>query len=157
MITLDAKELSRLNKGFEKYQNAIPVSIARKALREAAQPMLRSAKNLVPVGGKIQKYGKARTDQDRGGATRRDIRIAFVKQENLEIARLVVGVSQKSGRVGWRTHFITRGFTDRGGSFHRGKDFLTEAHDNTIGEVQNTFYRLLFEGFVKWGKQNLPQ
>lgn len=156
MITYDAKQLMELNSKFAKYQNAILPSLAKKALREAAQPMLRSARNLVPIGGQIA-YKKGGSDQDRGGATRRDLRIQFVKVEGQEVARLLVGVSQKSGKVGWRTHFVTRGWTDRGGGKHRGKNFLQEAHDNTIEIVQDSFYKTLFAGLVKWGKENLPQ
>lgn len=155
-MTVDARELMQLNAGFQKYQNAIPTSVAKKALREAAQPMLRSAKNLAPIG-RVVDYKAGRLDQSRGGATRRDLRLLFVKEEGEEIARVLIGVSQKSGKVGWRTHFITRGFKDRGGSFHRGRDFLEQAHDYTFDIVQNSFYKLLFEGFVKWGTQNLPQ
>ena len=155
-MTVDAKELMQLNQGFEKYRNAIPPTVAKKALREAAQPMLRSARSLAPVGRVID-YKRDRIDQSRGGATRRDMRMMFVKEEGEEIARVIIGVSQKSGKVGWRTHFITKGYTDRGGGFHRGKDFLGEAHEHTIDIVQNNFYKLLFEGFVKWGQQNLPQ
>lgn len=85
------------------------------------------------------------------------MRLMFVKVEGEEIARVIIGVSQKSGKVGWRTHFITRGYTDRGGSFHRGRDFLEEAYEHTFDIVQNNFYKLLFQGFVKWSNQNLPQ
>ncbi len=153
MITLDAKELMKLNEGFKKYGAAIPQSVAKKALRDAAQPMLTATRNNAPVGGVINYSGTSH----RGGATRRDVRMMFAKIEGEEIARVLIGVSMKSGKVGWRTHFITKGYTDRGGSFHRGKDFLTEAYDNTIGIVQDNFYKTLFSGLVKWGKENLPQ
>jgi len=155
MITIDAKDLLKLAKGMETYRNAVPKSIAVKALREAIKPMLTATKNLAPVGSVVNYSGRAGTE--RGGATRRDVRIRFVKEEGQEIARVLVGVSAKKGKVGWRTHFITRGFTDRGGNFHRGQDFLKEAYDNTFDIVQAKFYKALFDGFIKWGKENLPQ
>lgn len=157
MITLDATELMKLNSGFERYGHILPKSVVNKALKDAAQPMLRSARSLSPVGSKIAYTTKGGTDQDRGGATRRDVRLRIVKSEGEEISRLLIGVSQKSGKVGWRTHFITTGYTDPSGGWHRGRDFLNEAYDNTIEIVRNSFYKTLFEGVVKWGKQNLPQ
>lgn len=154
MITLDAKELMKLNEGFKKYGAAIPPTVARSALREAARPMLTATRNLAPVGSKVsgEKGG-----YNRGGATRRDVRMMFSKVEGEEVARVFIGVSMKTGKVGWRTHFITKGWTDRSGTFHRGKDFLTEAYDNTIGVVQDNFYKTLFSNLVKWGRENLPQ
>lgn len=155
MITVDAKELMKLNAAFAQYTKAIPKNVAVKALRESIKPMFTASRNLAPIGNVVNYSG--RPGMERGGATRRDVRIRFVKEEGSEIARVLVGVSSKSGKVGWRTHFITRGFTDRGGKFHGPDNFLQEAFDNTIDIVQDKFYRSLFDGFVKWGKENLPQ
>lgn len=154
MITLDAKDLFKLREGFARYQNAIPKSVAQGALRAAAKPMLDSARRLAPVGGDRMMKGKG---QVRGGATRRDMRILSVNPEGVEITRIAVGVSGKSNAVGWRTHFITRGFTDRGGVFHKKRDFLQDAHDYTIDVVEDKFYKALFTRFVEWGRLNLPQ
>lgn len=153
MITLDAKDLFKLRDGFARYQSAIPKSVALGALRNSARPMLDSARRLAPIG----EDRTVKKTSVRGGATRRDMRILSVKQEGNEIARIAVGVSGKSGKVGWRTHFITRGFTDRGGSFRRGQDFLQDTYDYTFDIVEDKFYRALFTRFIQWGKENLPQ
>lgn len=160
MITLDAKELMKLNEGFKKYGAAIQPAVAKKAFREAARPMLTATRNLVPVGSVIAPMGWGKNKGPafaRGGYTRRDVRLKFVPPIGDEVARVAIGVSKAGSDVGWRTHFITRGWTDRGGTFHRGKDFLTEAYDNTIEVVQDNFYKTLFSNLLKWGKENLPQ
>jgi hypothetical protein len=161
MISLDTKELMRLNKGFEKYQNAIPAATTNAALVKSARPMLNLVKQLVPIGDVISDDGwgaRKGPDYRRGNrSTLRDVRISRIKPKGDEIARIMIGVNDKSGHVGWRTHFITHGWTDRGGSKHAGKDFLAQAYNSTIEEVQNTFYRELFTNLVKWGNANLPQ
>jgi hypothetical protein len=155
MITLDSKELAALSAGFSRYEAAIPRSVAAGALRESAKPMLNAARSAAPVG----KPGKKalRADYRRGGATRKDLRIRAVKGEGKEIGRVLVGVSQKKGKVGWRTHFITRGYTDRGGTKRPGRDFLKTAYDAKFAEVSADFQRKLYDRFQQWAKTNLPQ
>lgn len=160
MITLDTRELQRLNEGFRKYGAAVQPAVVKKAFREASRPMLTAVRNLAPVGGVIAPMGWGKNKGPvfaRGGYTRRDVRVKFVPPLGDEVVRVAIGVSKAGSKVGWRTHFITQGWTDRGGTFHRGKDFLAEAHDNTIGVVQDNFYRTLFSGLVKWGREHLPQ
>lgn len=159
-MTVDAKELMKLNQGFEKYRNAIPTSTTNAALARSARPLLNSARQLAPIGTvRSNGWGKyTGPDYRRGGrATQRDVRIKRVTPEGEEVARILVGVSDKSGHVGWRTHFITKGWKDRGGKWHKGKDFLQDAYDYTFEIVQTTFYKELFSNLVKWGKLNLPQ
>lgn len=161
MIKFDLRQLEHLRNGIAKYQNAIPKSLAKSSLRKAAAPMLDKARRFVPIGmngaERVSLRHKGRNEYRQGGATRRDLRIKVVPEKGTEIARVVVGVSAKKGKVGWRTHFITRGFTDRAGGKHPGKDFLEQAHNASIDMVQDTFYKEMFSGFIKWGKLNLPQ
>ena len=98
-----------------------------------------------------------RSGFERGGATRRDMRILIVPGVGNEVSRAVIGVSQKKGKVGWRTHFITRGFSDRSGRFHKGRDFLKSAFDLTYGISKGIFAREVLVSFQKWAKRNLPQ
>ena len=159
-MTVDARELMQLNAGFEKYQNAIPTATTNAALARSARPMLSAAKNLAPVGRIISSgWGdKKGPEYKRGDAiTQRSVRLKRIRPKGLEVARIMVGVNDSPGYVGWRTHFITRGWRDRSGRFHKGKDFLQQAFDSTFEEVQDTFYKELFTSLVKWGKLNLPQ
>ena len=159
-MTVDAKELMRLNQGFEKYQNAIPTSTTNAALAKSARPLLNSARALAPVGDiRTNGWGKRKGPEYKRGdrITQRSVRLKRIRPKGLEVARIMVGVNESPGYVGWRTHFITRGWKDRSGRFHKGKDFLQDAFDYTFETVQNTFYKELFTSFVKWGKLNLPQ
>lgn len=120
-----------------RYRNAVPKSVSNGALRKALRPMFRAARREVPV---------------RSGSTRRDLRIKIVKPESEEISRALVGVSQKGDKVGWKTHFIT------GGTRRMPRnDFLQRAYDQTIAEVSTIYSRELYDRFMEWGRQNLPQ
>lgn len=156
-ISIDAKQLQQLDRGMSRYRNAVPKRVTDGALRKALRPMLRAAQAEVPVGKgnervSLKRRGATANDFRRGGATKRDLRIKAVRAEGDEITRLIVGVSKKKGKVGWRTHFITRG-TKR----TRKNDFLQRAYDSTIAEVSMIYQRELYERFMEWGRQNLPQ
>jgi hypothetical protein len=160
MIKIDASELIKLSKGLEQYKSIFPKSASTQALKKSVRPMFRSAQRLVPTGRRVAASGwgeKKGSDYARGRATARDLRIKLVPAKGNESARVLIGVSKAKGRVGWRTHFITRGFTDRGGRFHRGKDFLQNAYDYTIDIVKDNFNGELLLFFRKWAKRNLPQ
>jgi len=155
MIDIDVSELVALEKGLARYESVLPRSVAGSALRTAAKPMYQAARAGVPVGkkGNVQTGALAR-----GGATRRDMRMKIVSgTQHGEVARVLIGVSKKTGKVGWRTHFITRGFTDRSGKKHGPNDFLKVAFDATIITVQSTFGKLMALSFQKWARNNLPQ
>lgn len=166
-IILNADQLTKLDATLQRYQHMLPPSVAANALRKSARPMFRAAKDLVPVSNDGREYVRLRREGwsvhadanvgRRGGATRRDLRIKAVKGEHGEVGRVLVGVSQKNGKVGWRTHFITTGFTDKNGRKHTGNNFLKQAYDQTIGEVKLIFSQELYIEFQKWGKKNLPQ
>lgn len=136
-ISIDATQLQQLDRGMSRYRNAVPKSVSNGALRKALRPMFRAAQAEVPV---------------RSGSTRRDLRIKIVKPESEEISRALVGVSQKGDKVGWKTHFIT------GGTRRMPRnDFLQRAYDQTIAEVSMIYSRELYDRFMEWGRQNLPQ
>ena len=136
-ISIDATQLQQLDRGMSRYRNAVPKSVSNGALRKALRPMFRAARREVPV---------------RSGSTRRDLRIKIVKPESEEISRALVGVSQKGDKVGWKTHFIT------GGTRRMPRnDFLQRAYDQTIAEVSTIYSRELYDRFMEWGRQNLPQ
>lgn len=122
--------------------------------------MLMSAQRLVPVGSvrSANGWGKSTGPQyARGGVIKKNLRIDFRREQGSEIARIFIGASGRGSVVGWRTHFITAGWTDPGGHKHRGRNFLQDAYDYTFDIVQDKFYKSIFDGLVKWGKENLPQ
>lgn len=160
MIKIDAKELLKLADGLAAYKNMMPKSVANSALRKSVRPMYNSAQRLAPKGRVISREGWGKNkgpEYARGGITRRDVRIKMVPAGRDESARAVVGVSKKKGKVGWRTHFITRGFTDRGGRKHRGRNFLQDAFDYTIEIVRDNFTREALLSFRKWARRYLPK
>lgn len=79
----------------------------------AVRPVLLKAKELVPVGE--QKFGEGW--QERGGTTKRDLRIKTVNDVAFE-TKALIGVDGRKGRVGWRAHFQEFGPT-RGGIHKR--------------------------------------
>lgn len=160
MIKIDANDLLKLADGLGTYKSIMPKSVASSALRKSVRPMYNSAQRLAPKGRVVARdgWGKYKgPDYARGGMTRRDVRIKMVPPVADESARAVVGVSKKKGKVGWRTHFITQGFTDRGGRFHRGKNFLEDAFEFTIGIVRDNFNREVLLSFQKWARRNLTK
>ncbi|ACT96703.1 hypothetical protein [Dyadobacter fermentans] len=148
-VKVDTSELEKLARGLETYKSIVPRSVSDSALRISARPMLLSARRLAPVGDRLK--------NKRAGATRRDLRIKAVKPVGEENSRVLVGVSKSKGKVGRRTNLITRGFTDRGGRFHRARDFLKDAYDYTIEIVRDNYSREIFTSFKKWASKNLPK
>jgi HK97 gp10 family phage protein len=104
------------------------------ALSEAAKPIKTRMVQEAPRGKGNQRVSLKRRSNDyrRGGATRQDIRIRAVRDKVGE-AKVIIGVSKKSGKVGWRTHFITKGVA--GKRRIRPNDFLTRAFSQTIAQV----------------------
>lgn len=148
-VKVDTSEIEKLARGLGTYKSILPRSVSNSALKNAARPMLKSAQRLAPVGDRLK--------SKRAGATRRDLRIKAVAPADGESSRLLVGVSKNRGKAGRRTHFITRGFTDRGGRFHRARDFLKDAYDYTIEIVRDNYGREVLISFKKWALNNLPR
>ena len=162
MIRIDISELYRLEKGLNQYRTVLPASVAKTAFRKSLRPMLQKVKSGAPVGKRKAPNGWGkRTGREyaRGGFTRRDARIKLIpsKINAGEVARGFVGISSKKNKVGWRTHFITTGYTDRGGKRHAGSDFLERAYNSTIEITRNSFGKEMASSFQKWAKRNLPQ
>lgn len=148
-IKVNTSELEKLARGLETYKSILPRSVADSALKRSARPMLLSARRLAPQGDRLK--------DARAGATRRDLRIKAVRPVGDENSRVLVGVSKSKGKVGRRTNLITRGFTDRGGRFHRARDFLKDAYDYTIEIVRDNYGREVLSSFKKWARKNLPK
>ena len=162
MIEVDVKDLYKLEAGLKHYDSILPKSVAASAFRNATKPMVKASKDFAPVGGRKSKNGwgkRTGPEYRRGGATKRDVRFKMVpsKVNAGEVSKALIGVSMKKGKSGWRTHFITSGFTDRGGRKHAGKNFLQTAFDTTIGEVSASYAKEMVGAFQKWAKRNLPQ
>lgn len=160
MIEVDIKEFQRLEKELRRYETTFRAPGA-KILRDATRPMVIKAKAEAPTGKSISRNGwgkKTGPEFARGGMTKRDIRFTSVPPViNGEISRVLIGVSKRKGRVGWRTHFITKGFTDRGGKKHGPNDFLQRAYDSTIEYAKQYTSREISQALVRWAKRNLPQ
>ena len=113
-LDIDARDLDRFRLTLRDAAKQYPKSVVSAALKDAAKPMLTAARQEVPV---------------RKGATRRDLRLKSVRLRGGDVA-VLIGVSKKKGKSGWRTHFITRG-----SAHNRKDDFLGRAYDRTIGVV----------------------
>lgn len=174
-ITVDLKDIEKLNVAMGRYAQIMPTSKANSVLRKAAKPMLSAAQSEVPVSrgdqesvslNRARREIKAHRNPNgyrRGGATRRDLRIKAVQPKAGEIGRVLVGVSKRRGKVGWRTVFITTGATNRKtkkgkstGSVKANK-FLDRAYDSTIDFVRVDFQQQYREAFVSWARSNWPQ
>lgn len=103
------------------------------ALHLASKPAVDAVRGAAPVG-RSPKAAPDRPSQRRGGATRDDVRGRGVEGVDNEVVRELVGVSKKSGRVGWRTHFITGG-TPR----QRANPFIDRGVAATIDQVKARF------------------
>ncbi len=141
-FSVDESQLRALDRQLAEAGRAFTPRLTGSILVNAARPMLTALRNNTPVG-KQRRYGKGRLKRDgagdgtydRGGATRRDARI---RQGSLtrgdEVATVVVGISKRRGRVGWRTRFTTQG-TKRS----RKNEFIRRTEDQTAGLVELRF------------------
>lgn len=137
-LAVDLRSLIKLQEGFAK---AATTGADRRAvsaaLRKALQPMLEAARRKAPR---------------RTGATIRDQRIKMVAGEGDELSRGLVGTSGGKSKVGWRTHFITRGVKNGGRSkriFIVPRDFLASAEKETMDEVIKRFGDLIEPELLK--------
>lgn len=159
-IITDMSEVTELATALNQLPLDVNKNVLRASLKKSLNPTYERAKNYVPVGKKTTfGYGGA---YERGGATKRSIRIA-IREDRSNTSELVglVGVSQKKNAVGWRTHFITmlHHTRDSGTKFgkkgkfginvsqkrrsvtqilQKGHDFLKRASVGTVQEVEST-------------------
>lgn len=169
-IRVNTKDLERLADGMGRYSHNIPTPEVNRLLRKSVRPMYRRLQKEVPVSRSAEYINIKRVRNKKnanayrqGGSTRRDLRIKAVQPRGGEIGRVAVGVSRKSGKVGWRTPFITGGtkerFTKKGVS--RGKmkkdDFLTRSYEAEVQGSADNFSKDFKNHFDTWAKNNLPQ
>lgn len=160
MIKADTKEIEELAKGLSRYESILPKSVAGQALKKATRPMQQSARRLAPVGDTISADGMGKhkgVRYARGGTTRRDVRFRLEPSYDKAVTKGMVGVSRLKTKVGWRTHFITTGYKDRGGKSHRGRNFLQDAYNYTIDFTRENYGKETLLSFRKWAQRTLPK
>lgn len=174
-VVIDTTDIDRLAEAMKRYGGIMPTAKANQALRKSAKPMLSRAQTEVPVwrGGRERislAKGRAAIARNsdpnyyrQGGATKRDLRIKAVNPRSKEIGRVLVGVSKKKGKVGFRTHWIEQGTSDRytKSRAYRGKikanPFLQRSYTATIDMVRTDFAAAYRLAFIKWAKATWPQ
>jgi hypothetical protein len=170
-VTVDTKDLKHFEESLSRYGQVMPTATTNRILSKATKVMLNAARIQAPVskGGrtrislKHRSAGKNAGAYAQGGATRRDLRIKVVPPGAGESGRVLVGVSKRSSKVGWRTKFITHGTKDRktkkGVSRGRVKanNFLQRAYDLTFPTVKVDVEREFRLQFIKWARENMPQ
>lgn len=167
-VTVDLGDLKKLDNAMKRYSQIMPTNKANTALRKASQPMFRAAQSEVPVGRgneriSLKKRGTNANAYRQGGATKRDLRVKSVPPLPGEVGRVLVGVSKRSSKVGWRTVFITHGTKNRKTKkgYNRGStqanNFLGRAYDKTIDFVRVDFQKQYRESFVAWARSTWPQ
>lgn len=122
-LILDANQLYEFDRTLSRVGRVFDKNTSKRILRIALAPAEAAVKREAPEAqrGSVTfrtfstKRGKIKRDgtYDRGGATKRDVRILMVNPVGDESARGLVGVSKKRGKVGWRTLFLTRGTRNR--------------------------------------------
>jgi hypothetical protein len=164
-VTVDFSSVQKLSNAISRYGRIMPTPKATAVLRKSASPMLRRAQSEVPVsmGGRMRTSLKHKTLGAQGGATRRDLRIKSVQPNGAELARVIVGVSKRKGKVGWRALFILYGTkvrqTKSGANRGRVKanNFLLRAYSATFPGVAEDFQREFRVAFANWARANFPQ
>lgn len=138
--TVDVSELRQLDRDLQRAGRAFDERAQGQALRLAGRPMLKQARIEVPVGkrkrtgkGRLARDGAGDGTYDRGGATKRDLRLKIVKN-TLGQPTLIVGVDKRRGHTGWRTKFTTRGT-----SHNSANDFLGRTESKRINVVISSF------------------
>ncbi|QHV99223.1 hypothetical protein [Spirosoma endbachense] len=131
--SIDTRELFVLDRKLARTGRVVDARFMGRTMRVAVKPMLDIAKREVPIGQRLfrsqkvrrLKSGKTKRDgtYDKGGATKRSLRILVVPGSQGEVVRVLVGASKKRGYAGWRTHLITRPNIHRRGV----DDFLSRA------------------------------
>jgi hypothetical protein len=170
-ITFDTRDVNKLANAMRRYAHIMPPQKANSVLRKVVRPMLQRAQSEVPVSNNARERtslrhrsaGRNANAYRQGGATRRDLRIRTVPAKASEIGRVLVGVSKRGDKVGWRTVFITKGTkmrqTKKGANRGRMKanNFLQRANDATFPGVAADFQKEYREAFVRWAQTTWPQ
>lgn len=121
-----------------------------KDLLAAAEPLRAQMVQEAPRGEGYERVSLARSarsnDYRRGGATRADIRTKAVKDNDGEV-KVLVGVSQEKGKVGWRTAYIVLGVAN----VYRipANPFLDRAYEKTKNEVETLYQQAVAERVEK--------
>ena len=100
LVEIDQKDLLKLQRKLKTLTKSKRGITDAKMLKEAVKPAYDKMKDLVPVGKR--KFGQG--TYERGGTTKRDIRVRVVVDKAFE-TKALVGVDGRSGKVGWRAHF----------------------------------------------------
>lgn len=131
LLTTDLQAFARLDRALSgTIKTVSDKAIARAALKQALLPMLQAAKSESP---------------SLSGATRRGTRIRMVSGQPGEVAKGLVGVSKKSGSVGWRTHLITRPNRNRSVA----NDFLGRAERQELPGVEARYAQSVEDAITK--------
>ena len=140
-ITIDDSQLRAFDRQIAESRGAFTPRNLDGILVKVARPILKVLRSNTPVG-KQRSRGKGRTKADgpgdgtydHGGATLRDTRTRIVKGGGDEVSAVIIGVSKRRGKVGWRTRFITRG-----SKHNRKNDFIARTERQTEGIPQAIF------------------
>ena len=133
-LKYELKDLLALEDRLQSVGKEFSPRVMSRVTKRALEPLLNIAQHEVPESNNgyesvsLSRNRGRSNDYRRGGATKRDLRILMVQGENEEMARGLVGVSKKSGHVGWRTHLITRANKNR----RVANDFLARAETQGI-------------------------
>lgn len=156
-ISLDIRELS----DFEVQLRGLPFSLDQRlteqALRKSAEPLRKYMAATAPVGRGNERVSLNKryrsNDYRRGGSTRSDIRVKTIT-DVLGEAKVLIGVSKASGKVGWRYHFIAQGIAGNYRSNKGPRPFVERAGDVMGGAVRadfvETFGKMALRAFKKY-------
>lgn len=167
------KEYSRVKRAAKGFKTSMDKTALKVSMRKALRPMLQYSKVIVPVDKRVERHRRSylgidrKTKQrdmgyDRGGATKRDLRIKAVdaggKMAYTNEVVGLVGVSQKRRHVGWRTKWITRGRKagkDRIGrdfSAIEPRDFLADAYQAKKGQLHESISKDVLKKTERFAK-----
>lgn len=133
-LTLDTRDMNRLDTLLATAGRYFTSQVAGQILAEAAKPMLIRVRNDTRV---------------RSGATRRDARIRTVAGVNGEVTRVLVGISKRRGKSGFRTRFQVKGTR-----YQRANDFLSQAEAETAFLVRDRFFMVAESRVARLLKRN---
>ncbi|UFH52553.1 hypothetical protein [Spirosoma sp. KNUC1025] len=139
-IKVDSSSLKPLMADLRRVGRALDFKTLGAALVGASKPAVRAVQQEAPVGHdghqrvSLSRSRGRRNDYRRGGATRQDVRAKAVDGVGKEEVRVLIGVSKKRGKVGWRTHFITVGTIRM-----RANAFIDRGVNRVIDQVKSSF------------------
>jgi HK97 gp10 family phage protein len=139
-IQVDTSKIKALEADLKTVGRSLDRQTLGPALVDASKPAVEAVREDAPKGAGYQRVSLShkrgrKNAYRRGGATKQDVRSKAVEGVGAEVVRVLVGVSKKSGKVGWRTIFLTLG-TKRG---VRANPFIDRGVGRTINQVVNSF------------------